>query len=110
MLIAKYTEKVVHLIPKMIAISKSKRFLHEKIGLCPTSVCCQHYLVDEEVRNYFNDVAIDSEPSNCSKPCTTLDISNNANWTNPRMAGSMVKLIMDRGGRQVQHGHLQADC
>ena len=91
-----------------------------KLGFVPpqfaanTSLMCgsklDETLLDEEVRNYFYDVAIDSEPSNCSKPCTTLDISNNANWTNPRMAGSMVKLIMDRGGRQVQHGHLQADC
>ena len=53
-------------------------------------------LFDAEVENYFYDLAIDSEPSNCSTPCTTLDISTTLIGQTPRVNGSMVKLIMDK--------------
>ena len=53
-------------------------------------------LFDVEVENYLYDVAIDSEPSNCSTPCTTLDISTTLIGQTPRVNGSMVKLIMDK--------------
>ena len=81
-------------------------FFMRKLGCVPpqfaanTSLMCRNRLdqalFDEEVNNYFYDVAIDSEPSNCSKPCTTLDISTTLTGQTPRMAGSMVKLIMDK--------------
>ena len=77
-----------------------------KLGCVPpqfaanTSLMCRNRLdqalFDEEVNNYFYDVAIDSEPSNCSKPCTTLHISTTLTGQTPRMAGSIFKLIMDK--------------
>ena len=58
-------------------------------------------LFDVEVENYLYDVAIDSEPSNCSTPCTTLDISTTLIGQTPRVNGSMVKLIMDKETTEV---------
>ena len=51
-----------------------------------------------------------ASPPTAPNPALLLTSATTLTGQTPRMAGSMVKLIMDRGGRQVQHGHLQADC
>ena len=85
---------------------EQEEFFMRKLGCVPpqfatnASLMCRGKLdptlFDSEVENYFYDVAIDSEPSNCSTPCTTLDISTNLIGQTPRVNGSMVKLIMDK--------------
>ena len=87
-------------------LQEQEEFFMRKLGCLPpqfavnTSLMCQGKmdpaLFDKEVRDYFYDIAIDSEPTNCSTPCTTLDISTTLTAQTPRHNGSMVKLIMDK--------------
>ena len=87
-------------------LQEQEKFFMRKLGCLPpqfaanTSLMCQGKLdpalFDKEVRDYFYDIAIDSEPTNCSTPCTTLDISTTLTAQTPRHNGSMVKLIMDK--------------
>ena len=87
-------------------LQEQEEFFMRKLGCVPpqfatnvTLMCrgkLDPTLFDAEVENYFYDVAIDSEPSNCSTPCTTLDISTTLIGQTPRNNGSMVKLIMEK--------------
>ena len=87
-------------------LQEQEEFFMRKLGCLPpqfaanTSLMCQGKLdpalFDKEVRDYFYDIAIDSGPTNCSTPCTTLDISTTLTAQTPRHNGSMVKLIMDK--------------
>ena len=53
-------------------------------------------LFDEELENYFYDLSVDNEPSNCSSPCTTLDTRTTLTNQSPSMNGSLVKLVIDK--------------
>ena len=87
-------------------LQEQEEFFMRKLGCVPpqfatnVTLMCRGKLdpdlVDADVENYFSDVAIDSVPSNCSTPCTTLDISTTLIGQTPRVNGSMVKLIMDK--------------
>ena len=87
-------------------LQEQEEFFIRKLGCVPpqfatnASLMCRSKLdptlFDAEVENYFYDVAINSEPSNCSTPCITLDISTTLIGQTPRVNGSMVKLIMDK--------------
>ena len=92
-------------------VQEQEEFFMRKLACVPpqfatnASLMCRGKLdptlFDTEVENYFYDVAIDSEPSNCSTPCTTLDISTTLIGQTPRVNGSMVKLIMDKETTEV---------
>ena len=66
-------------------VQEQEEFFMRKLACVPpqfatnASLMCRGKLdptlFDTEVENYFYDVAIDSEPSSCSTPCTTLDIT-----------------------------------
>ena len=87
-------------------LQEQEEFFMRKLACVPpqfaikTSLMCRGKLdpdlFDDEVENYFYDVAIDSEPTNCSNPCTVLDISTTLIGQTPRVNGSQVKLIMDK--------------
>merc|ERR1711997_293649 len=64
---------------------EQERFFMRKLSCVPpqfsrnASTMCRGKLdpdlFDSELANYFYDLALGGEPTNCSTPCTTLDIS-----------------------------------
>ena len=61
-------------------------------------------LFDTELANYFYDLSLGGEPTNCSNPCTTLDISTTFTGETPSSNSSpgILTLILNREVTKIE--------
>ena len=61
-------------------------------------------LFDTELANYFYDLELGGEPTNCTSPCTTLDISTTLTKLTPSSQASraVLRIIFDREVTKIE--------
>ena len=93
---------------------EQERFFMRKLSCVPpqfsrnASIMCRGKLdpdlFDSELANYFYDLALGGEPTNCSTPCTTLDISTTFTGETPSSNPStgLIRLILPKEVTKVE--------